>query len=107
MEESTFEFKMLFSKAKEMNILGIEECQPNNIFCLVKKIELYLYELNKENFEELEIFIKLCNSLKEKQLLNELKNFSDKLDKVSLEIAKNNVKKLIEEDEENSFHLSR
>ncbi len=27
MEESSYEFKILFSKAKEMNILGIEECR--------------------------------------------------------------------------------
>ncbi|MCT7570402.1 hypothetical protein N5U00_10630 [Aliarcobacter butzleri] len=107
MEESTFEFKILFSKAKEMNILGIEECKPNNIFCLVKKIEFYLFELNKGDLEKLKIFIKLCNYLKEKQLLNELKDFLDNLDKVSLEIAKNNIKQLIEEEEEVSFHFLR
>lgn len=107
MEESTFEFKMLFSKAKEMNILGIKECEPNNIFCLVKKIEFYLYELNKRDLEKLKIFIKLCNYLKEKQLLNESKDFSDNLNKISLEIAKNNIKQLIEEEEESSFLLLR
>ena len=68
MEESSYEFKILFSKAKEMNILGIEECQPNNIFCLVKKIEFYLYELHKENSDKIECFIKLCKDLKEKNI---------------------------------------
>ena len=103
MEESSYEFKILFSNAKEMNILGIEECQPNNIFCLVKKIEFYLYELHKENSDKIECFIKLCKDLKEKQLLNELKNFSDALDKVSLKIAERNFRQLIEETTPSNF----
>lgn len=35
----------------------------------------------------------------------EWKNFSDNRDEVSFKITKNNIKELIEEDEETSFHL--
>lgn len=61
MEEASFEFKMLFKEAKKMNIPNIEECKPNNISCLEKKIKEYevhqeeLLKLIKEKKEEIEL----------------------------------------------------
>jgi len=106
MREPTSEFKMLFAKAEEMNVSEIYECRPNNIFCLIEKIESFLYSLSKDKEEKLEKYIKLCKDLEQKKSLNELKDFFDKLNNMSLEIAKKNVKKIIEENEEYSFNLT-
>jgi len=105
MREPTSEFKMLFAKAEEMNVPEIYECRPNNIFCLIEKIESFLYSLSKDKEEKLEKYIKLCKDLEQKKSLNELKDFFDKLNNMSLEIAKKNVKKIIEENEEYSFNF--
>ena len=93
--------RIMFLRDINVPIEDIKDILDNKV-TFQDVLENHIEKVNTE-IESLQYIKNMCKDLKEKQLLNELKNFSDALDKVSLKIADRNLRQLIEETTPSNF----